>query len=40
MVQKSTFELVREKYKQSQAEKFKEAEKERKALIDPEDVES
>jgi len=40
MVQKSTFELIREKYKQAQTEKFKEVEKERKALIGPEDVES
>jgi hypothetical protein len=40
MVQKSTFELVREKYKQAQAEKFKEVEKEQKALLDPEDIES
>jgi hypothetical protein len=30
MTQKSTFELVREKYKQAQTEKIKEAEKERK----------
>jgi len=40
MVQKSTFELVRENYKQAEAEKFKEVEKERKALIDTEDVQS
>jgi len=30
MVQKSTFELVREKYKQAQAEKLKETKKEQK----------
>jgi hypothetical protein len=40
MTQKSTFELVREKYKQAQTEKFKEAEKERKKLTDPKDAES
>jgi hypothetical protein len=37
MIQKSTFELVRKKYKQAQTEKFKEAEKERKQLSVPDD---
>ena len=38
--QKSSLEIVRKKYKQAQAEKFKKSEKERKALTDRENVES
>ena len=40
MVQKSTFELVCEKYKQAQAEELKETKKEEKKLTHPEDLES
>ena len=38
--QKSSLEIVRKKYKQTRAEKFKVSEKERKALTDRENVES
>ena len=40
MVQESMFELIHKKHKQARAKEFKELEKERKKLTDPEEVES